>query len=97
MPWSGPPSYRFTQDYGVTTQSGIHEVEPPLNAIQPALDTVQPSGLACYRLFDCRHPVLDVAHVINEPVDLGINSAQVAQNTAFAAPKHPEPDPVISS
>ena len=68
-----------TRDYGITTQSGIHEVEPPFNAIQPILDTIHPSGLACYRLFDCRHPALEVADVINEPVDLGINSAQVAQ------------------
>ena len=59
------PSYRFTQDYGITTQSGIHEIKPPLNTIQPILNTVQPSGLTCYRLFDCRHPVLDVADVIN--------------------------------
>ena len=58
------------------------EVEPLLDAVQPALNTVQSSGLACYRLFDCRHPVLDVAHVIDEPVDLGINLAQMTQNKA---------------
>lgn len=28
-----PSSSQFTQDYGITIQSGIHEVEPPLNAI----------------------------------------------------------------